>query len=656
MNTPGDRTRNKKRVVVVDVRPEIDGGRFPIKRVIGDQVQVTATVVADGHDVLSCSLRVRAQGDEQAAEISMVPGLNDTWTAEFGVEKMGRTSYTVEGWINHFATWRRDFQKRLAAKQDVRMDLQMGAVLVTEAGERATGADARTLARYAGLLADRDMPDDERAQLATSDDLLHLMNAHPDRSASTAYGKELSIVVDPLRARFGSWYELFPRSVSPDPQTHGTLKSCEAALPSIAAMGFDIVYLPPIHPIGAAHRKGPNNSAEAAAADVGSPWAIGNDAGGHTAVHPQLGTLDDFRHFLEAAKQTGLDVALDIAFQCSPDHPYVREHPEWFRARPDGTIQYAENPPKKYEDIYPFNFDTPAWEPLWNELRDVVKFWMDQGVRVFRVDNPHTKPLSFWEWLINDIKAQNPEVIFLAEAFTRPALMYQLAKVGFSQSYNYFPWKNTKAELETYFTELSHSGVREYFRCNLWPNTPDILTDYLQHGGRAGFVIRFLLAATLGANYGIYGPAFELCEDQAKEPGSEEYLHSEKYEIKHWDVDQPGNLRALITRTNQIRRAHPALQRDDTLAFHACANEQLLCFSKRDDGRNDAVVVVVNVDPRHKQAGEIVLPLEDFKIDATKPFRVRDLLTGICYLWQGPRHVVELDPNVLPAHVFSLEQ
>jgi starch synthase (maltosyl-transferring) len=656
MNTIMDITPNKGRVVIIDLAPEIDGGRFAIKRVIGDRLRVSATVVADGHDLLQCLLLVNSEAAPGLREILMNPLPNDRWTAEFEIRSLGRTSYTVEGWIDRFATWQRDLKKRAEAAQDLRIELQIGAALVARAGERAASKDARMLARYAGLLADRALPDAERSELSFSRELSQLMAVYPDRSGSTTYGKALSVVVDRPRARFGSWYELFPRSCSPDDKTHGTFKTCEAALPPIAAMGFDVIYLPPIHPIGATHRKGPNNTVRFSSTDVGSPWAIGNETGGHTAIHPQLGTLDDFRHFVEAAKKNNLEVALDLAFQCSPDHPYVRQHPEWFRQRPDGSIQYAENPPKKYEDIYPFDFDTIQWETLWNELRAVVGFWLQQGIRIFRVDNPHTKPLPFWEWLIADVKKDYPETIFLAEAFTRPAMMYQLAKIGFSQSYNYFPWKNTKYELESYFNEMNDTGVREYFRPNLWPNTPDILTDYLQHGGRPGFMIRYILAATLGASYGIYGPAFELCESAPREHGGEEYLNSEKYEIKHWRTDRPGNLRALISRVNALRLENPALQRDDTLTFHPVDNENLICFSKQTPDGSNTVITVVNLDPHAKRAGTIELPLDRFKLDERQPYRVRELLTGLSYLWKGARNFVELDPTVLPAHLFLLER
>jgi starch synthase (maltosyl-transferring) len=651
-----DSHRHQGRVVITDVQPAIDGGRFPIKRVVSDIITVQATVIADGHDALGCALLVESDRHPAPRAIAMKKGPNDVWSGQFEAEGPGQMSYTVEGWVDRFGTWRRDFEKRIAAKQDVRIELQIGSTLIHAAAEQADDKEAKLLSRYADLLADKALPVEERTQLALGQDIADLMDEHPDRSTSTTYDKKLLVTVDPSRARFSAWYEIFPRSCSSGPGVHGTFRDCEQALPSIASMGFDVVYLPPIHPIGVSHRKGPNNANTAAAQDVGSPWAIGGDVGGHTAVHPQLGTLDDFQGFVDAARRLDLDVALDIAFQCSPDHPYVKQHPEWFRQRPDGTIQYAENPPKKYEDIYPFDFDTAAWEPLWDELLNVVNFWIGQGVRIFRVDNPHTKPLSFWEWLIARVKKENPDVIFLSEAFTRPALMYQLAKIGFSQSYNYFPWKNTKSEIQSYFTELVSTNAREYFRSNLWPNTPDILTEFLQRGGRSGFAIRFMLAATLGANYGIYGPAFELCENQPKEPGSEEYLNSEKYEIKHWDTERAGNLRALITRVNQIRHAHPALQRDDTLAFHPCSGDQLICFSKRALDGEDIVVAVVNIDPRQTHAAEIALPLEDWNIDAAEPYRVRDLLTGISYLWRGSRQFVELNPNIAPGHLFALEK
>jgi starch synthase (maltosyl-transferring) len=419
-------------------------------------------------------------------------------------------------------------------------------------------------------------------------------------------------------------------------------------------MGFDVVYLPPIHPIGTTKRKGKNNSVVSEPGDVGSPWAIGSELGGHKSVNPDLGTLEDFKHFVAAAGSFGIDVAIDIAFQCSPDHPYVREHPEWFRMRPDGTIQYAENPPKKYEDIYPFDFETPAWRELWEELRSIVLYWIEQGVKIFRVDNPHTKSLRFWEWMIGTVKEKHPEVIFLSEAFPRPKVMYYLAKAGFTQSYNYFAWRNTRHELTEYFTELTRTEVKEYFRPNFWPNTPDILTEILQVGGRPAFISRLVLAATLGASYGLYGPAYELCENVPMAPGKEEYLNSEKYEIKHWDINRPDSLAPLMASINRIRRENPALQTNDGLTFHGTGNDLLIAYSKVTPDQSNALLVVVNLDPAHVQSGMVDLPLDALGLDPGHPFEVDDLLTGSRYVWNGPRNYVELDPQVLPAHILRI--
>jgi starch synthase (maltosyl-transferring) len=485
---------------------------------------------------------------------------------------------------------------------------------------------------------------------------MDLAARYPDRRRSSTYARELRVVVDPVLARFGAWYELFPRSCASEPGRHGTFKDCEALLPDIAAMGFDILYLPPIHPIGRAFRKGPNNQPQASPDDPGSPWAIGNETGGHKAIHADLGTLADFRRLVRKAEALGIRVALDIAFQCSPDHPYVKSHPEWFRHRPDGSIQYAENPPKKYQDIYPLDFETDDWRGLWQELKSVFDYWVQQGVTVFRVDNPHTKAFPFWEWCLGELKARHPELIFLSEAFTRPRLLENLAKLGFTQSYNYFPWRNSKEELTAYFTELTHGPTREYLRANLWPNTPDILTQYLQHGGRPAFMIRFILAATLGASYGIYGPAFELCVHQAREPGSEEYLDSEKYQIQTWNRTAPESLRELITRINRIRRENVALQSDGSLRFLEVDNAQLLAYCKRDDASGNLVVVVVNLDPHHTHQGWITLPLHDFGLGPHQNYQMHELLTDSYFLWSGARNFVELNPRFVPAHIFRLRR
>jgi starch synthase (maltosyl-transferring) len=471
----------------------------------------------------------------------------------------------------------------------------------------------------------------------------------------TVHRRVLSVTVDRERARFSAWYEMFPRSASPEPGRHGTFADVEARLPYVAEMGFDVLYLPPIHPIGRTGRKGSNNTIRAAAGDVGSPWAIGGPEGGHKSVHPDLGTLADFLHLVKAAEKHGLEIALDVAFQTSPDHPYGREHPEWFRRRPDGTVQYAENPPKKYQDIYPFEFDGPDWRPLWRELCSVFEFWVDQGVRIFRVDNPHTKPFAFWEWVIAQVRDRHPEVIFLSEAFTRPKVMYRLAKLGFTQSYTYFAWRNEPWELKEYFTELTRTEVREYFRPNLWPNTPDILTETLQTGGRSASALRFVLAATLAASYGIYGPPFELVETTPLVAGREEYLDSEKYQLRHWDLDRPGSLRPLIARVNRVRREHPALQQDRTLRFLATDNQRLLAYAKTAPEGSDQVVTIVNLDPLWRQAGWVEVPAEP--LPGKPSYGVRDLLTDTSYTWRSDGwNYVELDPAVQPAHIMSVER
>jgi starch synthase (maltosyl-transferring) len=482
------------------------------------------------------------------------------------------------------------------------------------------------------------------------------MRRYPDRCFAARYGKELCVVVDREKAGFSAWYEMFPRSSWSSPARHGTLRDCESRLPYIAEMGFDVLYLPPIHPIGHTARKGKNNEAVAGPEDVGSPWAIGCEDGGHTSIDHKLGTPKDFKNLIAQAAAHGIEIALDLAFQCSPDHPYVRQHPEWFRKRPDGTIQYAENPPKKYQDIFPLDFETPQWQELWEELKRVVLFWIEQGVRIFRVDNPHTKALPFWRWLIEEMKQQHPEVLFLAEAFTRPKLMYHLAKVGFSQSYTYFAWRNTKPELTGYFQGLAESGVRDYFRPNLWPNTPDILPEFLQTGGRAAFMIRFILAATLGANYGIFGPAFECCESAAREPGGEEYLNSEKYELKQWEVNSPWSLKDLIARVNRLRRENRALQSDINLQFHPTDNPEVICYSKTDRDLSDIVIVLCNLDPFHKQTGWIDLDLASLGLEASHAFQAHDLLSDGRFLWRGSHNFFELTPEILPAHIMKVRK
>ncbi len=650
-----DQHEGRKRAVISGVRPEIESGRFPIKRVVGEDVVVEADVFADGHDELACLLLHRNDSEPDWHETPMAPLVNDRWRGAFAVSALGGYRYTLMAWVDPFRTWRRDLGKRIAAGQDISIDLRIGAGLLAEAAQRAGGREGEQL-RAAALTLEGGVDAAARQATALSPQIAELMDRHAARRFATRYERELEVTVDRQRARYSSWYEMFPRSCAGEPGRHGTFADCEARLPYIAAMGFDVLYLPPIHPIGPTHRKGPNNAPTASPDDHGSPWAIGAAEGGHKAIHPQLGTLAEFRSLVERARQYGIELALDIAYQCAPDHPYVREHPAWFRHRPDGTIQYAENPPKKYQDIYPLDFESDDWQGLWEELRSVVRYWMDQGVRIFRVDNPHTKALPFWEWMIGNIRREAPDVIFLSEAFTRPKVMYRLAKAGFTQSYTYFAWRNTKAELTQYFTELTQSEVTEYFRPNLWPNTPDILTEALQTGGRPAFMSRLVLAATLGASYGIYGPAFELCEGRPREPGSEEYLNSEKYEIRHWDLARPDSLKEFIGRVNRIRRDNPALQSDRSLRFHDISNDELICYSKHTEDLANIVVTAVNLSPVHRHWAWVELPIESFGLEPGQTYQMHDLLGGGRYLWSGSRNYVELDPHACPAQVFLLRR
>ena len=638
-------------MVVYGVTPEVDGGRFPVKRSVGETVVVEADIFADGHDVLSAVLRHRHESTPAWTETVMTPLVNDRWRGQFEVTQLGRYTFTLEGWVDPFKTWSRQLAKRVEARQDIKVDLEIGAQMVEATARRAGGADGARLSSLAVTLR----RDGAGMQAAAREELESLMDRHADRSESTVFSREPQILVEPERARHGAWYELFPRSTGAAGK-HGTFRDVERRLPYISRMGFDVLYLPPIHPIGRTNRKGANNNVRSNPSDPGSPWAIGSAEGGHKSINPELGTLDDFRRLVHVAAEHGLAVALDIAFQCSPDHPYIKEHPEWFRHRPDGSIQFAENPPKKYEDIVPFDFETAAWRELWQELLSIVEFWIQQEVRIFRVDNPHTKPFPFWEWMLGEVKKKHPDVIFLSEAFTRPKVMYRLAKVGFSQSYTYFAWRNTAWELQQYLTELTQPPVVDFFRGNLWPNTPDILTEALQHGGRNAFAARFLLAATLGANYGIYGPAFELGENRPRETGSEEYLDSEKYQLRAWNLDSPDSLRELITLVNHIRRDNPALQSDRGLRFHSAENSQLLAFTKTSEDLGNVILAVINVDPLHTQAGMVTLPLEQLGIPADRTYQAHELLSGARYMWNGPRNFVEINPFSVPGQIFRFRR
>jgi len=646
-----------RRVIVESIDPSIDGGQFAIKRSLGEPIGIKASVFTDGHDELSGFLLYRKQGAESWTEVEMEPLGNDRWQSSFLPSEIGYYEYTIQAWIDPFKSWRRDLAKRLVAGQDLSVHLLVGSAIISKAAGHAKGSDRIQLQEWAKSLSTPVSQHSTVEAVKMLDSVLdEVMARYPDRSAATTYEPYLPLVVDPVNARFSSWYEMFPRSCGETSTQHGTFQDCERRLPYIASLGFDVLYLPPIHPIGITHRKGKNNSLIANPDDVGSPWAIGSSDGGHKSVHPQLGTIKDFKKLVAKAKEYGIDIALDIAFQCSPDHPYATDHKEWFQQRPDGSIQYAENPPKKYEDIYPFDFNTSEWESLWIELRSIFIFWIKNGVRIFRVDNPHTKPFPFWEWTISTIKKENPDVIFLAEAFTRPKVMYRLAKLGFTQSYTYFAWRNTKEDLIDYFTELTQTKVSEYFRPNLWPNTPDILTEFLQVGGRPAFMMRFTLAATLGASYGIYGPAFELCLSRPREHQSEEYLDSEKYEIKQWDLKHPDSLRHYIARMNQIRRDNTALQSNVRLQFHSVDNGQIVCYSKTTASLDNIILIVVNLDPHHTQTGWVTLTLESLGLEHSDSYQVYDLIGGATYLWQGQQNYIELNPHVCPAHVFRVHR
>ena len=643
--------------VVEDVAPAVDGGRFAIKRVVGDRVVVEADCFADGHDVVACMLKWRRAGAAWQS-VPMEPLVNDRWRAGFVVDALGTWEYAVCAWVDPFQSWLHDFARRVDA-DDVRVAAATGAALIDQAAGRAGRAGDATLLRewsreLARAAKDAALHVDELKRIGADEPRAALAQRYPDTGLAFTHPQIHPIVVERERARFSAWYEFFPRSASSNPDRHGTFADCEAWLPYVKRMGFDVLYFPPIHPIGRARRKGRNNTLDPAPGDVGSPWAIGSTEGGHEAILPELGTLADFKRLVQRAAELDIDIALDIAFQCAPDHPWVSEHPQWFRKRADGSIQYAENPPKKYQDIYPFDFESADWRAMWLALAGVFEYWIGQGVRVFRVDNPHTKAYPFWEWVIARLRAQQPDVLLLSEAFTRPRVMHRLAKLGFSQSYTYFTWRNTKQELTAYFTELSQGPGREYFRPNAWPNTPDILPAALQYGGRPVFMARVAMAATLCANYGIYGPAFELLEARALRAGGEEYLDSEKFERRVWELERAESLADFIAVLNRARHANPALQSDAGLRFLPIDNEQLLAYAKTSADGDNTVVCVVNLDPHHTQSGWIEIDPAVFGLQPGQAYQLHDLISGAHYLWHGARNYVSLDPQRTPVHVMEL--
>ncbi len=643
---------NASRVWIERITPRIDGGCFPIKRTVGEKVRVSAYVFADGHDLLQTVLQYR-RNEGEWIELPMTGRGDDLWTAEFQVDTLGVYQYTVRAWIDHFATWQADLLKKFNAGQNVESELLEGAAMIETTARRALSPDDDWLSTMASMLRAVE-PQKNMVCKATAADITAMMRRYPERSREKIFTPALSIIVEPRLAGFSAWYEVFPRSITSDPNRSGTFNDVLEIVPEIVRMGFDVLYLPPIHPIGRTNRKGRNNSLLTSPGDPGSPWAIGAEEGGHKAVHPDLGTIEDFENLVAGARQQGLEVALDIAFQCSPDHPYVREHPEWFKHRPDGTIKYAENPPKKYEDIYPLSFDCKEWQSLWQELKSVVLFWIKRGVRIFRVDNPHTKPLPFWKWLITEVHRDYPEIVFLSEAFTRARVMYALAKVGFSQSYTYFTWRNSKYELTSYLEELVKTEAVEYYRPNFFTNTPDILPEYLQFGGRGAFIVRLVLAATLSSCYGIYS-GYEFSENEAV-PGTEEYLNSEKFEIKPRNWKSPGNIRAFITRINGIRKNNPALTSNRRLVFYPVDNEQLLFYCKSTEDLTNIILVAVNLDPHNVQEGWLEVPLEALNIEENEVYQVHELLFDNRFLWQGRKNYVRLDPAESPAHIFLLRR
>ena len=644
----------RKRALIFDVQPIVDGGRYAVKRVLEDILTVSCDLVSDGHDGVGGVLRYRGPGDDEWGETTLEPLGNDRYGARCPLSRLGLWEYAIHGWIDEYGSWLHAVQRKHGAGQDVSVELQSGKALLESGLARAQG-QAEESSQVEGvrtLLALLDEGSQHACvSAASSVDVIQFMRQYPDRQFS-AHSQTYRVDVEPRLARFSAWYELFPRSFGKQGK-HGTFADVEELLPYVASMGFDILYFPPIHPIGRTFRKGPNNTLQAGPDDPGSPWAIGSAEGGHKAIHPELGSEEDFVRLVTKAREFGLEIALDIAFQASPDHPYVEQHPEWFIHRADGTIQYAENPPKKYQDVYPFDLAGEAWRSLWDELVSVFQVWIDRGVRVFRVDNPHTKPIPFWEYCIAELKRTNPEVIFLSEAFTRPKLMYALAKVGFSQSYTYFTWRTTSRDLQAYLMELTSAPVSDFFRPNFWPNTPDILPEHLQFGGRPMFLTRLILAGTLSSSFGIYGPAFELMEHVAR-PGAEEYIDNEKFQLRQWDLNRSDSLRPVIARLNQIRRDNPALHSNDTLVFHASENDRILAYSKVDPTTRNVILVVVNLEPQHKHAGWLDLDLAALLIQTGDTFQVHDLISEARYQWSGPRVYVELDPAGIPAHVFRI--
>jgi starch synthase (maltosyl-transferring) len=641
--------QGKSRVVIENVQPLVDGGLYPAKRTVGETVQVSASIFGDGHDHIRASVLYKKDRAAKWNSVELQPTYNDEWQATFKVEEPGKYVFTIHAWIDHFDTWYDGFKKKAAAKVDVKVELMEGAVFLKTLAENGKP----NLLNLATKL-ENTSKHQEAIELVLSDGFAQIVKDYPLKENETKLDEEIEIVVEHAKANFSAWYEFFPRSSSLEKGKHGTFQDCAKLLPRVAAMGFDVLYFPPIHPIGKLNRKGKNNNVKAKAGEPGSPWAIGSNEGGHKSILPELGTLDDFKKLVKDAKSVGIDIAMDIAFQCAPDHPYVAEHPDWFKQRPDGSIQYAENPPKKYQDIYPFNFETDDWKNLWEELKSVFFFWIEQGVTIFRIDNPHTKPIPFWQWVIAEVQKTHPDIIFLAEAFTRPKIMSSLGKVGFTQSYTYFTWRVTKQEIIDYMNDLVFGASRNYFRPNFWPNTPDILPFHLQNRGEDSFIFRYALAATLSSNYGVYGPSYEFYENTAME-GKEEYFNSEKYEVRHYDWKKTNRMTDIMSLLNKLRKENAALQSTWNIQFCPIENSQLIAYLKTTDDLSNVILTIVNLDPNGKQSGYVQLPKEKLGLGDKINLKLHDLMTDEHYMWTQEWNFVELSPGKMPFHLFKLE-
>lgn len=639
---------SQQRVWIEDVQPQVDNGLYPAKRTVGERVDVTASIFSDGHDHLRAEVKYKFSSDGAWMSVPLTPAMNDVWSASFYVTEKGSYFFYVQAWVDHLDTWFDGIRKKIAANLDVSLEMREGAEYL-----RALGPGEKELKEWAEILEGKGRKKEATA-LVLSEAFERMVHGHPLRTHVTRQENELEVRVEHAGALFSTWYELFPRSSALTPGVHGTFQDTIRLLPRIAAMNFDVLYLPPIHPIGKMNRKGKNNSVTAKAGEPGSPWAIGSDEGGHKSIHKELGTLADYKRLQVEAGKYGIKIALDLAFQCAPDHPYVKEHPDWFRQRPDGSIQYAENPPKKYQDIYPFNFESEDWKGLWEELRSVIFYWIDNGITIFRVDNPHTKPFGFWAWVIAEVNKKYSDIVFLSEAFTRPKVMAALAKIGFTQSYTYFTWRVTKQEIIEYMNDLVRGPSRNYFRPNFWPNTPDILPWHLQHQGENMFIIRFALASTLSASYGMYGPPYEFGENIPVE-GKEEYFNSEKYEVKHYDWRRTNRMTDIITIVNKARRDNPAMHTTWNIEFLPIENPNLVAYLKATDDLSNILLVVVTLDPHQRQTGYVQLPVGRLGLGSHINVKLDDLITGEHYTWTQEWNYVELEPHKMPFHLFRLE-